>query len=252
MIRTMNVQSKLVDGFKSMVLYGNNSDNGNFDTAHHAMSLYAEKITDGWKIGPGQNQSQGHDNTCRDENGNIVQATLEEDPEADLDMAYGDLLDSVTDGSIANVKNAMQSYIAFLNSKKPKTAATLPMNQNILLPFNFSVVIDGFSGFNWGNTIKVDYLPSRYFNKEKNSRIYFQITKVNHEITLNDWATTVETIMRLTPEWADVSTPSTNNQGVPMASAGTTTTTTTNQGPLRQVVDTSSTTGGTNFTPWRP
>jgi hypothetical protein len=74
----------------------------------------------------------------------------------------------------------------------PATAKTLPRNNNVLLPFNFSLTIDGFSGLVWGNAINFDHFPKRYDQK-----IYFQITKIKHSIDPDAWTTNLETVMRL-------------------------------------------------------
>lgn len=211
LIRNLNIESKLVDGFKSMVLYGNSTDNGGYDTTHQAMSLYSNKITDGFKIkqqiNPDTNNpenTKGHQQTCENADGEIVDQTVESDPVADLDMAYAELVDDVSDDSVAAMVSAMSSYITHINTKEPKIAAKIPSNQNILLPFNCTFNLDGFSGFSWGNTVKVDYLPNRYFKQDGGTRMYFQITKINHEVSVTDWTTSIETIMRLTPEYKEM------------------------------------------------
>lgn len=205
LIRNLKLESKLVDGFKSMVLYGNSKDTGNYDTSHQAMAMYSNKITDGFKIKQDINPetgegTQGHQNTCTTPDGKIVEQKIPEDPAADLDMAYCLVKDDIDDDKVAALVSAMQAYITFINSRKPVAAAKIISNKNILLPFNCSFDIDGFSGLGWGNCVSVDYLPSRYEKPGGNGKILFQITKVNHDITSADWITTVETIMRVTPD----------------------------------------------------
>lgn len=193
-IRGATVESKLVDGFKSMVLYGNNSeDNGNNDTANQGMQLYSNKIIDAWR--EAAQQTEQHPEYCINSEGKIVRSTLTPNPEADLDYNYMLLLRAADPETVSSAKNAMQQYITWLNKNNPEVAKRFPMNQNILLPFNFGITIDGFSGFVWGNAINFDYLPTRY-----NDRIYFQVTKISHDISVSDWTTTIETVMRLRNE----------------------------------------------------
>lgn len=201
LIKGAGVESKLVDGFKTMVLYGNGTDNGNTDNANTGFELYSSGVYDGY-VNP--DHKAKHSDNCTDINGNVIAAskTTLLDVESDLDEAYYLLLDAVDDESVSGAKNAMSSYLTFLNSKVPEVANTLPRNQNILLPFNFKISMDGFSGLVWGNAIAFDYLPSRYENA-----VYFQITKINHDITPEGWETNIETVMRLRnngPKSADI------------------------------------------------
>jgi hypothetical protein len=59
------------------------------------------------------------------------------------------------------------------------------------LPIDLSITLDGLKGFRYGNTLKIDYLPSDYKD------VVFTVTKVEHNITNNDWTTTLSTVSRL-------------------------------------------------------
>lgn len=181
------VESKLVDGFKEMVLYGDSkqsTDNGTTNTTNKGNSLYAEGISDGFK-----EQSKSID-TCPP--GSKTEKEVLQDAPADLDAAYYLLTDAVEDESVGGAKSALKQYIKYLETERNQEAKLIPRNNNILLPFNFSVTIDGFSGLIWGNAINFDYLPGRYTGK-----IFFQITKIKHSLDSDQWTTSLETIMRL-------------------------------------------------------
>lgn len=203
LIHSAVVESKLVDGFKTMVLYGQANDNGNTDTANQGLSLYSDTVWDGYKFATFDDKKTNiHVNLCYQEPGSEKTAKspgIPDDPEKDLDEAYFTILDAVDDESVSGAKNAMASYIAFLNSSKKEVADVLPKNNNVILPFNFSITIDGFSGFIWGNIIAFDYLPNRYFKNSSTftNGVYFQITKISNNVTTAGWSTTIETIMRL-------------------------------------------------------
>lgn len=192
LLRNATVESKLVDGFKEMVLYGNNAkDNGNNDNANQGTKLYAENITDGWRLSTPEDPEK-HGEKCKDSKGEETKSSLTPDPSADLDYAYVLLLRAADPETVTSAKNAMQQYVNWINTKNPAISKVLPRNNNILLPFNFSIKLDGFSGFSWGNVISFDYLPKRYGNK-----IFFQITKIGHEVDGTDWTTNIETVMRV-------------------------------------------------------
>jgi hypothetical protein len=63
------------------------------------------------------------------------------------------------------------------------------------LPFNFSFTCDGIGGFRFGQSISSDRIPSGV-----RSKFVFQITTVEHEINVQDWTTTVNTVARYKPK----------------------------------------------------
>jgi len=188
LMRDAGIEIKLVEGFKTMVLYGQAEDEGNGNNSFPGMQLYSDNVKDGFR--PDFNAKQN--NQCDDAKAPAADSGGQDLPAADVDAAYYILLDGVDDESTSNAKNAMKAYVGYLNKYRKHISNNFPRQQNIVLPFNFSVTVDGFSGFIWGNVISLDYLPSRYTNK-----VYFQITKVKHSISNTDWTTNIETVMRL-------------------------------------------------------
>tara|TARA_R110002020_G_scaffold81172_1_gene201887 strand:+ start:5838 stop:9680 length:3843 start_codon:yes stop_codon:yes gene_type:complete len=63
-----------------------------------------------------------------------------------------------------------------------------------ILPITCKIRIYGISTLNPGDIFRISFLPKRYRNK-----VYFQITKVTHEIGSSGWTTSLETVMRLRP-----------------------------------------------------
>lgn len=181
----VSVESKLVDGFKEMVLYDTQTtDNGTTNSSNSGNKLYAGDIQDGFK----QPSKSVDDCTPNPEQ----QKQIQIDVESDLDAAYFLLLEAVEDVSVSGAKTALKQYLKFLEDKKPENAKLLPRNNNILLPFSFNIDIDGFSGLVWGNAISFEYLPKRYDGK-----VYFQITKIKHSLNPDQWITSYETVMRV-------------------------------------------------------
>ncbi len=183
----VTVESKLVDGFKEMVLYDSSAtDNGTNNASTKGSKLYAASIIDGFK---GKDANKSVEECSPNPN---QTAKIQSDVEADLDAAYFLLIDAVDDEAVSGAKNAIKQFLTFLEEYFPATTKTLPRNNNVLLPFSFSVTIDGFSGLTWGNAINFDHFPKRYDQK-----IYFQITKIKHSINPDQWNTSLETVMRL-------------------------------------------------------
>lgn len=74
-------------------------------------------------------------------------------------------------------------------SKTPEPGA----KEVVPFPLEFSAVLDGIAGIKFGDTVSINYLPKVY--KEKN--IVWTATTVQHEISNNDWSTTVNTVCRM-------------------------------------------------------
>jgi hypothetical protein len=66
-------------------------------------------------------------------------------------------------------------------------------NEAIPYPIDFSCTLDGVEGFIFGNLITTNYLPAVY----KTNKIAFTVTKVEQNISANDWTTTLSTVCRL-------------------------------------------------------
>lgn len=60
-----------------------------------------------------------------------------------------------------------------------------------LYPIDFSVTVDGVSGFEFGEAVSTNLLPSRYAGK-----MFFTITKISHSVNSATWETTINTAAR--------------------------------------------------------
>jgi hypothetical protein len=89
----------------------------------------------------------------------------------------------------------LQAAIKRLYVGDSNTGVREPIKEAIPFPIDFSCTIDGIEGFIFGNVITCNYLPTVY---QKN-KIAFTVTKVEHNISGNDWTTTLSTVCRLLP-----------------------------------------------------
>lgn len=64
--------------------------------------------------------------------------------------------------------------------------------KSALYPVDFSVTVDGVSGFEFGEAVSTNLLPSSYAGK-----MFFTITKINHSVNASTWETTINTAARL-------------------------------------------------------
>ena len=103
-------------------------------------------------------------------------------------VALPDAVKAIGVGGVSpeNVKAAQTAMKAAL---APKTDGSIP------IPIDFSCTLDGIEGFVFGNAITCNYLPSNY----QQTQICFTVTSVSHQISANDWTTTLNTVCRTLP-----------------------------------------------------
>jgi hypothetical protein len=83
--------------------------------------------------------------------------------------------------------NALRDIMYFFTSVSSFNESN---KEKQFIPTLLSLTIDGLSGFIIGNLFKVDdkFVPNYY---KKGEKLGYTITKVNHELTNNDWITTI-------------------------------------------------------------
>jgi len=83
------------------------------------------------------------------------------------------------------------------NLAKLKKMSTSPGNAHwlnmALYPVDFSITIDGVSGFRFGDVISTNLVPKTYVD----NKLVFVITKIEHKISGGMWETTLHTAARL-------------------------------------------------------
>jgi hypothetical protein len=97
----------------------------------------------------------------------------------------------VTEATVGSLKAALRRVYTY----SPMGAA--PYSSALPFPLDFSVTLDGIEGFQFGNAITTNYLPSVY--KSNGNDVAFTITKIEHSIESNDWSTTLSTVCRVMP-----------------------------------------------------
>lgn len=83
------------------------------------------------------------------------------------------------------------SYRAILKKAKKATAAHHSFRRTVY-PINFSVTVDGVSGFKFGDAVTTNLIPNSYVGA-----MFFTVTKINHKVNASAWETTVSTAARL-------------------------------------------------------
>ena len=90
----------------------------------------------------------------------------------------------LNDNTVQGVRNKLIDLIQ--GPAKPAHCA------GVMLPFDFSFECDGIGGFRFAQLISCNRIPPAI-----KSKMIWQITKVDHSITANDWITKVSTVCRL-------------------------------------------------------
>jgi len=73
------------------------------------------------------------------------------------------------------------------------SAYSLANLKTAIFPIKLKITMDGIEGFQYGNAIKTNWVPTQY--REKN--VYWTVVKIRHMIQNNDWTTELETIYRV-------------------------------------------------------
>lgn len=115
---------------------------------------------------------------------------------ADLKAAKDQVASGANDDAVNNLKGQLRAYYTDVTAKGDSTSGAKLPNAWQLVPLDLSITLDGINGFNFGNVISTNYLPSRYFDA-KGQKIIFTVSKVEHSISEGDWTTTLSTLCRL-------------------------------------------------------
>lgn len=105
---------------------------------------------------------------------------------------------SVTPPTLEELGTAATVYISdetcgALLTKLVETIHEQPKTHcdGVMLPFDFNFEVDGIGGFRWGQMVSCDRIPQVI-----RDGMQWQVTKVDHSITPNDWVTKVSTVAR--------------------------------------------------------
>lgn len=87
-----------------------------------------------------------------------------------------------------------EAYRGLLSKMKKLGGSNKHWINQALYPIDFTVTIDGVSGFRFGDVIRTSLIPTSYTN----AKLVFVVTKIDHKITAGGWETTLSTAARLT------------------------------------------------------
>ena len=100
--------------------------------------------------------------------------------------------------SVSTAQRYLKELLNYFEQQNPDTRGT-----SVIIPVNLSFTMQGFSGFKLFNEfiIPTDFLPNLY--KSSNGvdpKFKFLVKGINHDISINQWDTSIETFMAPIPE----------------------------------------------------
>ena len=190
-LRDMKLDMKMTDGMKTQALYSNAGPSGN--TGAKEFGPCGKEFFKPFGLSkPGvlTNMAVG------------LPPKLEPCPKCDPDAQeeptkLSDLMefpDSISDAACESVAIKLKELYT-----KPPTAAEEEAAHCVgtPLPFEFSFTLDGIGGIGFGQIVTCDRIPQAI-----REGFEWQVTTAEHNVTPNDWSTTVNTIARTIPQKA--------------------------------------------------
>jgi hypothetical protein len=112
-------------------------------------------------------------------------------PEAKADPSFDDLIDNLYyDVNDQTCGALLEGLVKEINNDDSKKHCL-----GVPLPFDLNFTMDGIGGFEFGQLVSSNRIPTPIREEFR-----WQVTKVEHSITANDWSTTVSTVCRAQPK----------------------------------------------------
>lgn len=179
-IRDLKLDMKLTGAMKSQALYSNGAKQQGKGSKCDTIAFTPFGMANAGAIGVKGKPKAATPPPC--DCAETKQAGKSEKPS--YDDVFDEMWDVVDNGTTGAAISAVTAAVNGSENIK-ETCAGQP------LPFDFGFTVDGIGGFAFGQAITSDRIPpavAKAFD--------FQITSVEHEISVNDWTTTVSTVAR--------------------------------------------------------
>lgn len=180
-LRSFSLDMKMTGAMKTQAVYAGNSQkskggNGDDSTACAGASVRA------FYVGGGiENLAKPKPKTLVTDDGDCGKS-----PKKAEEPTFDELVDAfwweVNDQSVGALQTFLDKQISVFS---PKQCA------GSMLPFDFNFTVDGVSGFEFGQIVTSNRIP-----KDVRANKIWQITKVEHKITPNDWETSISTVCK--------------------------------------------------------
>ena len=198
-LRSFSLDMKMAGAMKTQALYAGNSQksrggNGDDSTACAGAPVRAFYVGGGTRVrGPfGLNFTVGGIKNLAKPNPGTLNTNCGNCDKSDKtaeEPTFEELVDKfwweINDQSVGALQTFLDEKVSVYN---PEQCAGSP------LPFDFNFTVDGISGFEFGQMVTSNRIPASVRDTFK-----WQVTKVEHKITPNDWETSISTVCRGNP-----------------------------------------------------
>ena len=193
-VRDLKLEMKMTDAMKTQALYSNRKGEAGKSCSKGdqcaGVTLKPFGLTDSvnvrnTSIPPVDRTEQACD--CKQ----VEDPDMVSEEKLTLDAAFGKdgLGEMVTDETVQSaITLLVESYRGPEVEEKVKC-------KYVSLPLEMSFTVDGVGGFRFGQTVTCDRLPAAIADE-----FVYQITAVEHEITPQDWTTSITTVARWNPK----------------------------------------------------
>jgi hypothetical protein len=180
--RDVQIDFKPTDAMKTQALYGNQGDSKETGTGGACSSRFMIYSKDGPKNLGKKTGTTEHPNTCNSDICNEANQT--EDPKTALEKKVTQI---TVDGALNYLREQKREADKQRLSGQAGGYCAAP-----ILPIGLGVTVGGIGGFRWGQGVSCDRLPPDIRN-----RLNWQVTSVEHNLSADDWVTTIKTVGRV-------------------------------------------------------
>jgi hypothetical protein len=179
-IRDLKLDMKLTGAMKSQALYSNGAKQNAKGSKCDTIGFVPFGLSNAGGITVKGKPKAGEEPPC--DCSETKQAGKSE--KKTFDEIFEEMWDTVDNGTTGAAISAVTEAVNGSGNVKESCAGTP-------LPFDFGFTVDGIGGFAFGQVISSDRIPPAVANA-----FDFQITSVEHDISIQDWTTTVSTVAR--------------------------------------------------------
>ena len=193
--RSIDMELKMTDAMRTQALYGSGGGNNNVPSGAPCNSKFA-LLTKGLKKSKGKLEAAQAppDDHCN--NGDKCNPENGEDEGHITEKLSKEVVGVNIDGGKKYLKEqkalAEKATLDSKAARSPQGNSPSSYCASTMLPMNFSATVSGIGGFHWGQSVTCDRLPS-----DIKALTQYQVTAVEHDITPDDWTTTINTVARL-------------------------------------------------------
>lgn len=192
--RNISFDMKMTGAMKTQALYAGGTQQGGTSAKEGGDATGCKGLSfEPFYVGSGKNRAipaavPGEKDSAKCDCDNVPA------PKAKAPPTFSELIDNVKDAvNDQNVQALRNKIIEKINGSGGWLGGAKPPHcAGVMLPFDFNFECDGIGGFRFAQLVSCNRIPPAVKNK-----FVWQITKVDHSITANDWVTKVGTVCRL-------------------------------------------------------